>query len=183
MSEKRCIGAGDVQLDDLDVVVMVRIRTGRPCRGTVHHPRSRSATCRCGDRAPLRPGAPDFRWGTPSWSAVGGLVLLGAGLGVVISSRTCLRAVDDARLRRAAFAAAVALALVVSSARSLGLARLAAIEKLHQRAIDVRRSDDRAESRAVSNASCSSSRIEPATRPRPRGAGERMPARSSTAPT
>src|ERR1044072_519065 len=53
-----------------------------------------------------------------------------------------------------AFAAAAALALAVVIGReAFGLARLAAIEKLHQRAIEVLRSDHRAESRAVVNAS------------------------------
>ena len=51
-----------------------------------------------------------------------------------------------------AFAAAAALALAVVIGReAFGLARLAAIEKLHQRAAEVLRSDDRAESRAVVN--------------------------------
>src|SRR6478735_2036658 len=56
------------------------------------------------------------------------------------------------RSKRRAFWRAAALALAVVIGReAFGMARLAAIEKLHQRAIEVLRSDDRAQSRAVVN--------------------------------
>jgi putative membrane protein len=79
-------------------------------------------------------------------------VLLGSGLGVV-------NLIEDlfARSRTSAMSRwhsrsppALALAVVIGR-EAFGLARLAAIEKLHQRATEVLRSDDRAESRAVVN--------------------------------
>jgi putative membrane protein len=84
------------------------------------------------------------------WSGVGGLVLLGVGLGVS-------RLIEDLFARNGslgflgvAFALAAALALAAVVAReAFGLARLAAIEKLHLRAVAVLASDDRAESRNI----------------------------------
>lgn len=91
-----------------------------------------------------------FRWGVVLWSALGGLVLLGAGLGVS-------HLVEDLFARNtglgwfgAALAAVAALALAAIVTReALALSRLAAIESLHARAQTVLVSDDRAESRAI----------------------------------
>ena len=70
-----------------------------------------------------------------------------------------------------AFAIAAALALTVVIAReAFGLARLAAIEKLHLRAAEVLLSDDRAASRAVVERFAEARASEPATGARPRRA-------------
>ena len=79
-------------------------------------------------------------------------MLLGLGLGVVNLIEDLFARSETLGYVALAFAAAAALALAVVIGReAFGLARLAAIEKLHQRATEVLRSDDRAESRAVVN--------------------------------
>jgi len=91
-----------------------------------------------------------FGWGAMFWGGIAGLVLLGVGLGVT-------QLIEDLFARSeslgilglaSAFAATLALA-VVASRELLALARLAAIEKLHERAAEVIVSDDHDESRAV----------------------------------
>lgn len=89
-------------------------------------------------------------WGTIFWSAVGGLMLLGTGLGVT-------HLVEDLYARNATlgwFGAVLALAallalIVIIGREAFGLARLATIEKLHTRASAVIASDDRAEANAI----------------------------------
>jgi putative membrane protein len=91
-----------------------------------------------------------FRWGTLFWSAVGGLVLLGSGLGIVNLIEDLFARSQTLGYVALAFAIAAALALTVVIAReAFGMMRLAAIEKLHLRAAEVLISDDRAASRAV----------------------------------
>ena len=123
----------------------------RPSRGTVHvTPELDSALLPVPIEPPLVPARRGFRWGAVFWSAVGGLALLGLGLGVT-------RLIEDSFARSEslgflglalAFAATLAFAVVVAR-EAFGLARLAAIEKLHLRAAAVLASDDRAESRAI----------------------------------
>src|SRR5207245_9794463 len=134
---------------DLVVVVIGPDETGRPARGTVHMtPEADPAALPVPVDAPLVPVRRGFRWGTLFWSAVGGLVLLASGLGVVNLIEDLFARSETLGYVALAFAAAAALALAVVIGReAFGLARLAAIEKLHQRAIEVLRSDDRAESR------------------------------------
>jgi len=141
------------KLGDPGVVVMGPDETGRPARGTVHiTPEADPATLPVPIDPPLVPVRRGFRWGTLFWSAVGGLVLLASGLGVVNLIEDLFARSETLGYVALAFAAAAALALAVVIGReAFGLARLAAIEKLHQRAIEVLRSDDRAESRAVVN--------------------------------
>lgn len=99
---------------------------------------------------PLRPARKGFGWGTLFWSALGGLVLLGSGLGVANLIRDLFAINDGLGFLGLGLSALVALALVVIIAReALGLIRLATIEKLHARALEVIASDDRNESRAV----------------------------------
>ena len=140
------------KLGDPGVIVMAPDETGRPARGTVHvRPEAEPATLPVPDapRVPVRRG---FRWGTLFWSAVGGLVLLGLGLGVVNLIEDLFARSESLGYVALAFAVAATLALAVVIAReAFGLARLATIEKLHQRATEVLRSDDRAESRAIVN--------------------------------
>ncbi len=99
---------------------------------------------------PLRPARKGFGWGTLFWSALGGLVLLGTGLGVANLIRDLFTINDGLGFLGLGLSALVALALVVIITReALGLIRLATIEKLHARALEVIASDDRTESRAV----------------------------------
>lgn len=97
--------------------------------------------------APRRKG---FRWARLFWSAASGLVLLALGLAVT-------RLVEDLFARAewlgwigAALAIIAAIALVLIIAReALGLARLAAVERLRQRATEAIEHDNREEARAV----------------------------------
>jgi len=96
---------------------------------------------------PVRKG---FGWGGVFWTALGGLVVLGLGLGIS-------NLVEDLFNRSASlgyiglvFAVLAVLALVVIIAReALSLARLETIEKLHARANAVLRSDNRKDSDAI----------------------------------
>jgi len=141
------------KLGDPGVVVMEPDQTGRPAAGTVHvRPESDPVTLPVRLDAPLVPVRRGFRWGTLFWSATAGLVLLGLGLGVVNLVEDLFARSQTLGYVALAFAAAAALALLVVIAREVfGMARLAAIEKLHQRATQVLLSDDRTESRAVVN--------------------------------
>ena len=141
------------KLDDPGVIVMGPDETGRPARGTVHiTPEADPALLPVPIEAPRVLARRGFRWGSLFWSAAGGLVLLASGLGVVNLVEDLFARNETLGYVALAFAAAAALALAVVIGReAFGLARLAAIEKLHQRAIEVLRSDDRAESRAVVN--------------------------------
>jgi putative membrane protein len=139
------------KLDDPGVIVMDPEDSSRPSRGTVHvTPEVEPAALPVPVETPVLHPQRGFRWGTVFWSAIGGLILLGIGLGVT-------RLIEDLFARSEglgfvglafAFAAALAFAVVVVR-EAFGLARLAAIEKLHLRAAAVLASDDRAESRAI----------------------------------
>ena len=139
------------KLDDPGVIVMDPDDTGRPARGTIHvTPEADPALLPVPIDAPLVPVRRGFRWGTLFWAAVGGLVLLGLGLGVVNLIEDLFARSESLGFLGLAFAIAAALALIVVIAReAFGLARLATIEKLHLRAAEVLLSDDRAESRAI----------------------------------
>ena len=138
------------RLDDPDVVVVDAEDTGRPARGTIQiTPEADPAQLPVPVAAPIveRRG---FRWGAVFWSGVAGLVLLGLGLAVTHLIEDLFARSESLGLVGVAFTAAAALALVMMTAReTLALARLATIEKLHQRAEGVLLSDDRAESRAI----------------------------------
>jgi putative membrane protein len=139
------------KLDDPGVVVMDSDDTGRPARGTVHiTPESDPSLLPVPLDAPLVPVRRGFRWGTLFFTAVGGLVLLGTGLGILNLVEDLFARSESLGFLGLAFAAAATLALIVVIAReAFGLARLATIEKLHLRATEVLLSDDRAASRAV----------------------------------
>src|SRR4029079_17214701 len=140
------------KLGDPGVVVMGPDETGSPARGTVHITPEADPALLPVPLAPLVPVRRGFRWGTLFWSAVGGLVLLASGLGVVHLIEDLFARSETLGYVALAFAAAATLALAVVIGReAFGLGRLAAIEKLHQRATEVLRSDDRAASRAVVN--------------------------------
>ena len=139
------------KLDDPGVIVMDPEDSSRPPRGTVHvTPEVEPAALPVPVETPVLRPQRGFRWGAVFWTAIGGLILLGVGLGVT-------RLIEDLFARSEglgfvgltfAFAAALAFAVVVAR-EAFGLARLAAIEKLHLRAAAVLLSDDRGESRAI----------------------------------
>ena len=139
------------KLDDPGVIVMDPDDASRPSRGTVHvRPEADPALLPVPVETPLVPVQRGFRWGAMFWSATSGLVLLGLGLGVTRLIEDLFARSESLGYIGLAFAIAAALALVIVVTReALGLARLATIEKLHQRASAVLASDDRAESRAV----------------------------------
>jgi len=150
MSEKHRRPA-TFRLGDPNVVVIDHEDAARPARGTVQiTPEADPAMLPVPLDRPLVPPRRGFRWGALFWSAVGGLVLLGSGLGVVNLIEDLFARSQTAGYVALALAVAAALALAVVIGReAFGLARLAAIEKLHARATAVLLSDDRAESRAV----------------------------------
>jgi putative membrane protein len=139
------------KLDDPSVVVMDPDDTGRPARGTVRvTPEAEPALLPVPIDAPLIPARRGFRWGALFWGAVAGLVLLGAGLGIVNLIEDLYARSESLGFLGLAFAFVAALALTVVIAReAFGLARLATIEKLHLRAAEVLLSDDRTASRAI----------------------------------
>jgi putative membrane protein len=139
------------KLDDPGVVVMDPDEVGRPARGTVRvTPEAESTLLPVPVEAPLLPVQRGFRWGAAFWTAVGGLVLLGLGLGVAQLIEDLFARSEGLGYLGLGFAAAAALAFaVVVTREAFGLIRLATIEKLHARATAVLLSDDRDESRAV----------------------------------
>jgi putative membrane protein len=139
------------KLDDPGVIVMDPDDASRPSRGTVHvRPEADPSLLPVPVEAPLVPVRRGFRWGAMFWSALGGLVSLGLGLGVTRLIEDLFARSESFGYIGLAFAAVAAVALVVIATReALGLARLATIEKLHLRASAVLASDDRTESRAV----------------------------------
>ena len=104
--------------------------------------------CRSRSRRRLPPAQRGFRWGTLFWAAIGGLILLGLGLGVTHLIEDLFARSEGLGFLGLGFAAAAALAFAVIVAReALGLARLATIEKLHQRAAACSRATIARESR------------------------------------
>src|ERR1700716_226931 len=139
------------KLDDPGVVVIDADDKSRPGRGTVHvTPELDPALLPVPVEAPVLPERRGFRWGTVFWSAMGGLILLGLGLGVTRLIEDLFARSEGLGFLGLAFAFAATAAFIVVVAReAFGLARLATIEKLHLRAAAVLLSDDRTESRAI----------------------------------
>ncbi|RXG90314.1 YcjF family protein [Bradyrhizobium zhanjiangense] len=138
------------RLDDPSVVVTEADETGRISRGTIQitpEPDPLALPVPVQTTLPARRG---FPWGTMFWSGLAGLTLLGTGLGVVRLIEDLLARSESLGMVGLAFAFVTALALAVVIGReAFGLARLATIEKLHQRAAAVLASDDRKESRVI----------------------------------
>jgi putative membrane protein len=139
------------KLDDPGVIVMDPDDSSRPPRGTVHvTPEVDPALLPVPAEPPILRPQRGFRWGAVFWTAIGGLILLGLGLGVTGLIEDLFARSEGLGLLGLAFAFVATLAFAVVVAReALGLARLAAIEKLHLRAAAVLLSDDRRESRAI----------------------------------
>jgi putative membrane protein len=139
------------KLDDPGVIVIDPDDASRPSRGTVHvTPEADPALLPVPVEAPVLPMQRGFRWGAVFWSAIGGLILLGLGLGVTRLIEDLFARSEGLGFLGLGFASAAALAFAVVVAReAFGLARLATIEKLHARATAVLASDDRGESRAI----------------------------------
>jgi putative membrane protein len=138
------------RLDDPGVVVTEADETSRLARGTIQitpEPDPSMLPVPIETPVPVRRG---FRWGTLFFAGLAGLVLLGLGLGVVRLIEDLFARSESLGFVGVAFAFVTALALAVVTGReAFGLARLATIEKLHQRAAAVLVSDDRAASRAI----------------------------------
>ncbi len=139
------------KLDDPGVIVMDPEDSSRPPRGTVHvTPEVEPAALPVPVETPVLRPQRGFRWGAVFWTAIGGLILLGVGLGVTHLIEDLFARSESLGFTGLVFALAATLAFAVVVAReAFGLARLAAIEKLHLRAAAVLASDDRAESRAI----------------------------------
>jgi putative membrane protein len=139
------------KLDDANVVVTDPDEEGRPARGTIQvRPESDSPQLPVALETTIIPPQPRFRWGVIFWSAVAGLVLLGAGLGVSHLIEDLFARNTGLGVLGVVLTLAATLAfLAVAVREALGLMRLAAIEELHRRAASVLASDDRDESRAV----------------------------------
>ena len=139
------------KLDDANVVVVDADEPGRAARGTVRiTPEAEPSQLPVPLEARPIVVRRRFGWGTLFWIATGGLVVLGAGLGIVKLIEDLFARSESLGWIGLGFAAAAGLALAVVTGREMfGLMRLAAIEKLHARASAVLASDDRAESRAI----------------------------------
>ncbi len=139
------------KLDDPGVIVMDPDDASRPHRGTVHvTPEADPALLPVPIEMPVLVAQRGFRWGAVFWTAIGGLILLGTGLGVTGLIEDLFARSEGLGFLGLAFACAATLAFAVVVAReAFGLARLATIEKLHLRAAAVLLSDNRAESRTI----------------------------------
>jgi putative membrane protein len=139
------------KLDDPGVIVMDADDPGRASRGTVQvTPESDAELLPVPLDRPAVPARFRFPWGTMFWTAIAGLILLGVGLSVTRLIEDLFARSESLGYLGLVFALAASLALLIVIAReAFGLARLAAIEKLHLRAASVLASDDRDESRAI----------------------------------
>ena len=151
MSERPYRRPATFKLDDAKVVVTDPHEQGHPARGTIHVTPEDDAPQLPVAIEPARlPAERRFRWGTLFWGAVGGLVLLGAGLGVAHLIEDLFARSDSLGFLGMALTFLATLSLLVIAAReAIGLMRLSTIEELHRRAAAVIVSDDRTESRNV----------------------------------
>jgi putative membrane protein len=138
------------RLDAANVVVVDADETTRPARGTVQiKPEAEPVQLPLPVEAAAVPRG-GLRWGTVFWTGLTGMVLLGLGVGVTQFIENLFARSESLALLGLAFTIAAGLGLAVVTAREvLALVRLAAIERLNQRAAAVIASDDRDESRAV----------------------------------
>jgi putative membrane protein len=137
------------RLDDPHVIVAEDDKT-RAARGTVRvlpEPENFDLPVPVEIAAPTRRR---FPWGTVFWSALGGLVALGAGLATAALIEDLYARAAWLGTLGAALAALAGLSLLVICAKEVvGLLRLASIEKLRARAEAVLVDDDRDAARAI----------------------------------
>src|ERR1700744_5090328 len=121
------------KLDDPSVVVMDADEHGKLARGTVRvTPEPDPAMLPVPVSAPLLPERRGFRWGTLFWTALGGLVLLGLGLGVTHLIEDLFARNEELGFVGLACAAIATLALAVIIGReTFALSRLPTLEKTH----------------------------------------------------
>jgi putative membrane protein len=137
------------RLDDPDVIVTTPEQPPMRGRGVVVTPDPEPALPVPVEAIPLPPKR-RWRWGTLFWSACGGLVLLGLGLSVAHLIQDLFSYSDGLGYLGVVLAAVAVVALVVVIAReTLGLLRLATVERLHTRAAEILINDDRNAGRAV----------------------------------
>jgi putative membrane protein len=137
------------RLDDPDVIVTTPEQPPMRGRGVVVTPDPEPALPVPVEPVPLPPKR-RWRWGTLFWSACGGLVLLGLGLSVAHLIQDLFSYSDGLGYLGAVLAALAVVALIVVIAReTLGLLRLATVERLHTRAAEILINDDRNAGRAV----------------------------------
>ena len=139
------------KLDDANVVVTDPNEESHPSRGTIQvTPEDETPQLPVAIEPTILLAERRFRWGTLFWSAVGGLVLLGAGLGVAHLIEDLFARSDGLGILGLVLTFAATLSFLVVAAReAIGLMRLSTIEHLHRRAAAVILSDDRNESRDV----------------------------------
>ncbi|HEX7789703.1 MAG TPA: TIGR01620 family protein [Afipia sp.] len=140
------------KLDDPRVILMdAEDDASRPARGKVHiTPEADPAQLPVPIDEPAVPVRKGFGWGGVFWTALGGLVVLGLGLGISNLVEDLFNRSTSLGYIGLAFAILAVVALVVIIAReALSLARLETIEKLHARANAVLLSDDRKESDTI----------------------------------
>jgi len=140
------------KLDDPGVVVIDPDDQSRPALGAIRvTPEPDPALLPVPlEPVPMLPARPGLRWGAVFWTALGGLVLLGLGLSLAHLIEDLFARSEGLGFLGLGFAFVAALALTIVIAReAIGLARLATIEKMHLRATEVLRSDDRAASRTI----------------------------------
>ncbi len=137
------------RLDDPDVIVTTPEQPPMRGRGVVVTPDPEPALPVPVEAIPLPPKR-RWRWGTLFWSACGGLVLLGLGMSVARLIQDLFSYSDGLGYLGAVLAALAVVALIVVIAReTLGLLRLATVERLHARAAEILINDDRAAGRTV----------------------------------
>jgi putative membrane protein len=151
MSERSYRRPATFKLDDANVIVTDPHEEGRPARGTIHvTPEDEAPQLPVAIEPTFVPAERRFRWGPLFWGAVGGLVLLGAGLGVTHLIEDLFARSDSLGFLGLALTFVATLSLLVIAAReAIGLMRLSTIEELHRRAAAVIVSDDRNQSRSV----------------------------------
>ncbi|MBV9632885.1 MAG: TIGR01620 family protein [Xanthobacteraceae bacterium] len=137
------------RLDDPDVIVTTPEQPPMRGRGVVVTPDPEPALPVPVEAIPLPPRR-RWRWGTLFWSACGGLVLLGLGLSVAHLIQDLFSYSDGLGYLGAVLSAVAVVALgVVITRETLGLLRLATVERLHARAAEILINDDRNAGRAV----------------------------------
>jgi putative membrane protein len=137
------------RLDDPDVIVTTPEQPPMRGRGVVVTPDPEPALPVPVEVIPMPPKR-RWRWGTLFWSACGGLVLLGLGVSVARLIQDLFSYSDGLGYLGAVLAALAVIALIVVIGReTLGLLRLATVERLHARASEILINDDRTAGRAV----------------------------------